>query len=79
MTKIKEIITLDKLMDGPPKWTNDAFGGKMGVTGSYMSQIRNGRHCGYELAKQISIFFDGKITVSQLQEGNQTFQNNKKA
>lgn len=62
--------TLDKLMDGPPKWTNDAFGAEMGVTGSYISQIRHGRHCSYSLAKRISVFFDGKITVEELQEGS---------
>jgi len=65
--------TLDKLLDGPPKWTNDAFGGIMGITGPYVSQIRNGRHCSYKLAKRIASFFDGKISIEELQDGNPTY------
>jgi len=75
MTNENETITtLDKLLDGPPRWTNDAFGNIMGVSGPYISQIRNGRSCSYKLAKRISAFFDGKIAVEQLQEGNPTLQ-----
>lgn len=66
----KKITTLDKLMQGPPKWTNDALGIEMGITGPYISQLRHGRHCSYGLAKRISAFFEGKVTVKELQEGN---------
>ena len=69
MNRTKKSITLDKLMKGPPKWTNDALADLMGVTGSYMSQLRHGRPCGFELAKRISSFFKDKITAGQLQEG----------
>ena len=73
MSKTKEYITtLDKLMAGPPKWTNDAFAEIMDVTGPYISQIRHGRHCSYNLAKQISAFFDGRVTIEELQEGSPT-------
>ena len=70
---MKKNTTLNKLMDGPPKWTNDAFSKEVGVTSSYISQIRNGRPCSFKLAKKISLFFNGKITIEELQEG---FSNN---
>ena len=58
---------LDKLMKGPPKWTNEALGKEIGKDPSYISEVRNGRKCSDTLAMLISLFFDSKITQDEIQ------------
>ncbi len=63
----KQSTPLDKIMKGPPRWTNEALALELGKDPSYISEVRNGRRCSDTLAKLISIFFGREITQDQIQ------------
>lgn len=63
----KNSTPLDRIMKGPPKWTNEALANEVGKDPTYISQVRNGRKCSETLAKLISHFFNGEITPDEIQ------------
>ena len=59
-------MNLNSWMNGPPKWTNEAMGSSLEIDPSYMSQIRHGRIPSVSLAKKISKFTKGEVSVTEL-------------
>ncbi len=59
-------MKLNVWMNGPPKWTNEAMGSSLEIDPSYISQIRNGRIPSVSLAKKISEFTNGSVSVAEL-------------
>ena len=59
-------------MDGPPTWKNKDMGKALGIDPTYISQVRNGRIPSVSLAKKISEFTNGEVTVSELLDIQET-------